>query len=339
MGNGTDRLVERALSGLTPEVQQAFADDPIGTATSHLGLRVAEVPQVSEQRVSGGHCDGVSFLDHGVLLYARTKSKRENFTIAHEVGHWLIDNTSGIYDRIAEQPNPLIIIESLCDRIAQQLLLPEATIDRVLDGEVLRAEHLQKLSRMTHASRAASSIALARRLPGAGAVAFASRDTGAIEYSSIQPHPEHGWPTAFPWPGQELPTGSPLLNLGFGQRSTRLSAWITPWRATADFYTDGFADDYYVYLVFSDTNLWNITTGFAAQALSFDQRPTQTITCCGRTRQVRGFPCSRCRQIECPTCHECACDKRRTQESACAQCGNLVLPHLLDADGLCELCA
>lgn len=337
MGKGTDKKIEQALSQLLPAVRARFAEDPIGAITS-LGIDVSEAPKMQMSRDDGGHCDGVSFLEHDVILYTRTKSKRENFTLAHELGHWLINRTEGIYDWVGDQPNPMAIIENLCDRIAQSLLLPEALINQVVGDEPLRAEHLLELHRQSNASRAASSVALVRRLPGAGAIAYASRDTGAIEHASIQPHPEHGWPTVFPWPGQSVPQG-PFLELGAGQRVTRLSAWYTPWRNTADFYIDAIADDFYVYLVFSETNLWNITTGFAAQPLEYDKRPTQKFFCCGQQRVARGYPCGTCGRIPCPNCNECLCDKRAAKTSNCRQCNSVVMPHLLNEKGLCELCA
>ena len=142
----------------------------------------------------------------------------------------------------------------------------------------------------------------------------------------------------FPWPGQSVPQG-PFLELGAGQRVTRLSAWYTPWRNTADFYIDAIADDFYVYLVFSETNLWNITTGFAAQPLEYDKRPTQKFFCGGQQRVARGYPCGTCGRIPCPHCNECLCDKRAAKTSNCRQCNSVVMPHLLNEKGLCELCA
>lgn len=339
MGSGTDRIVERALARLSPNVREAFARDPLGTVQTHLGLSVAEVPELADRRSSGGRCDGVSFLEHGVLLFARTRSKRYNFTIAHEVGHWLVDQTAGIYDWIGDQPDPQAILENLCDRIAQRLLLPDTVIDQVVGEGPLRASHLLRLASVSNASRAASCIGIVRRLPGAGAVAYASRETGAIAYSSIQPHPELGWPTVYPWPGQSLPEGSPFLQLGTGQESTKLSAWTSRWGKTVDYFIDAVADEDYIYLIFSDMNIWQITTGFVPKELQFDRRPHQTIFCCGQERAVRGYPCASCGQISCPKCGRCRCDKRSSHETPCSDCGTVYLPHLLDTDGRCEMCA
>jgi Zn-dependent peptidase ImmA (M78 family) len=337
MGSGTDRWVARALAQLPADIRTQFVDDPIG-AIRRLGISVSESLTVDEHRDDGGHCDGVSFLDHNVMLYARTKSKRENFTLAHELGHWLINRTDGVYDWIGDQPRPMANIETMCDRIAQQLLLPQDRIDAIVGAGPIRARHVIDLNQQSKASRAAASIALVRRLPAAGAVAYASRDTAAIEHASIQPHPEHGWPTVFPWPGQELPEGS-LRDLSAGEASTRLSAWHTPWGKSADYYIDAVADDFYVYMVFSTTNIWDIATGFAAQEIDYDARLSQKIVCCGMERTARGFPCNGCGQIQCPNCRECKCDKRAKREGKCGNCKTVMLPHLLNEYGLCESCA
>lgn len=339
MSSGTDRRVAGLLNRLPPAVRGRFAHDPVGTLTDVFGFRVVAAPQLDQQRDDGGHCDGVSFFDSGVILYAPTKSKRQHFTLAHELGHWLIDQTPGFYDWIGDHPSPMAVIENLCDRVAQQLLLPDEVIDRVISRGPVRAEHVRALNRESNASRAASCIALCRRLPGAGAAAFASRETGEIEYSSIQPHPEHGWPTVYPWPGQALPHGGPFLDLGTGEHVTRLATWYAPWRTTAEYYVDAEADDYYLYLLFSDTDLWTAPGSFVAKPLEFDSRPRQTIVCCGAERTARGYPCARCGQIACPQCGDCRCEKRQRRDVRCRQCNALVLPHLLDPAGLCEICA
>jgi len=339
MGKGTDRLVTKLVDSLPDGFAEDFARSPKSAITAHLGLTVDEAEHLNQSRPNGGHCDGVSFLEHGVILYAKTRSKRENFTLAHEVGHWAIERVEGVYDWVAGQREPLIVLENLCDRLAQALLLPQSTIDATLGIGPLRAHHILELHRSTLASRAAACIALSTRLPSAGAVAYASRETGAIEYASIQPHPEHGWPTVYPWPGQAIRPGSALLGLGDGQMSTRLSTWYSPWRTQAEYFVDAIADDTYIYAVFSEANLWGVKPPIAVPEFEYDKRPRQTIECCGQTRQVRGYPCNVCGSIPCSECGLCAHEKLNQADKPCKGCWLLFTPHLLNDEDLCEECA
>ena len=135
-----DSCVELALAVLPPDLQAAFAIDPSGVLRQRLGLKVQAVDKLSDSRSDGGACDGVSFLEDGVILYAPTPySRRENFTLAHELGHWLVDQTEAIYDWLADQREPARMLETLCDRIAQRLLLPRTVVRTVVGGGPVQA--------------------------------------------------------------------------------------------------------------------------------------------------------------------------------------------------------
>jgi len=86
-----ENCVEQALSLLADDVRARFAGDPMVVLRDDLKLTVTAVEHLSEARTDGGACDGVSFLKDGVILYAPTPwSRRENFTLAHELGHWVL---------------------------------------------------------------------------------------------------------------------------------------------------------------------------------------------------------------------------------------------------------
>lgn len=141
-----DRATELALGALETSISTRFASDPIGALREDLDLKVQPVEHLTERREDGGACDGVSYLQDGVILYAPTgSSKRENFTLAHELGHWLIEQQEELYDSLADQDEPQRMLETLCDRIAQRLLLPESLIDSVVGLGPLRATHVLEM--------------------------------------------------------------------------------------------------------------------------------------------------------------------------------------------------
>lgn len=125
--------VGQALSVLTDDVRARFAGDLFSVLRDDLELTVRAVEHLARSRDGGGACDGVSFLQGGVILYAPTPaSRRENFTLAHELGHWLAERAPDIYDWIADQDEPGRLLETVCDPIAQQLLLPESAATAVI---------------------------------------------------------------------------------------------------------------------------------------------------------------------------------------------------------------
>ena len=98
-----EECVEAALAVLTPQVRVGFAADPITVLRDGLDLKVQQAPHLAQRRGDGGACDGVSFLQDRVILFAPTPySRRENFTLAHELGHWLVTQTPPVYDWLFE---------------------------------------------------------------------------------------------------------------------------------------------------------------------------------------------------------------------------------------------
>ena len=119
---------DRLAATVTVDVRARFADDPKGTVTRQLGLRIVPSAALERSRGDKGSCDGVSIIEDGVIHYALTPfSKRENFTIAHEVGHFLVDSfdpEDDIWDWLADQPDSRRLVEDTCDLVARRLLLP-----------------------------------------------------------------------------------------------------------------------------------------------------------------------------------------------------------------------
>lgn len=330
--------VEQALSLLADDVRARFAQRPLGVLRSDLGLTVTAVEHLANARDDGGACDGVSFLQDGVILYAPTPmSRRENFTLAHELGHWLAEKAPDIYDWLADQDDPGRLLETVCDRIAQRLLLPEKAARAVVGDGPLKAQHLIDLHAATQASRPVCAIALAKHLPGLGAIAIIDRYTGTVAHASVKPDPDQGWPTVFPWRDQQLPDGHPLLGLASGASTSRRLPWRTPWGTQADFYIDAVGDDRRVIAVFCGSDLWGIERFHAPVEREFDARPLLSGSCCGTTFERRGYPCPSCREPFCPRCGDCRCERDAKREVTCTGCFLQFQPHLV-VDGLCVDC-
>ncbi|MGH3761326.1 ImmA/IrrE family metallo-endopeptidase [Actinophytocola sp.] len=332
-----DECVELALGYLDHGVRARFANDPLGTLRRELGLTVEAAEHLANRRGDGGACDGVSFLRDNVVLYAPTPyNRRENFTLAHELGHWLVGQVEGLYDWLADQDAPGPLLETLCDRIAQQLLLSASAIDRVVKDGPIRAQHVLDLYNDSRASVPACAIGLAQRLPHVGAIMITDRDT--VEYASVKPDADQGWPIVVPWPGQSVPHGHPLRNLSAGESVVRKTFWCAPWGDREDYYVDAIGTDKRVIAVFSAVDVWDCEELHLDQPREFDQRPVRSIHCCGTIQTVRGYPCQDCGEPFCPQCGKCRCLRLADREQRCSKCTLNYQPHLI-VDGLCVECS
>jgi hypothetical protein len=318
VGVDLDGCVQASIAVLSGDVCRKFSGDPLTVLTAELGLTVRAVDHLARSRDAGGACDGLSFLEDGVILYAPTPaSRRENFTLAHELGHWLAERAPGVYDWLADQDDPGRLLETVCDWIAQHLLLPDSAAQAVVGSGPVRAGHLFKLYDVTHASRPVCAIALAKQLAGLGAVAILDCATREVTHASVNPDPERGWPTVFPWPGQRPGAGHPLSALLAGNSLTRRLTWRTPWNSQAEFYVDAVSDGKRIVAVFSDQDLWACETFHSPIERAFDTRPSLRGHCCGAAFERRGYPCSTCRLPFCPKCGNCRCDRDAAREVQC----------------------
>lgn len=333
-----DECAAIALAGLADDVASCFADDPLGTLRNDLELTVRAVDHLDDSRTDGGACDGISYLSDGVVLYRSTGNRRENFTLAHELGHWLVDQTDAIYDRLADLNGAAKLLESVCDRIARLLLLPDDRLASVVTSSVVEAKHVIDLYNATNASIHACVIALQDRLPAMGAVLVIRHREDEILYASVRPDDEHGWPKVYPWPGQALPMAHPLRNIRPGGTLRQRTFWTMPWGERADYYMDAVADARRTIVVLSADDLWQAERFHPTIKRDFDQRPELEVHCCGQLHKFRGWPCDTCGEGYCPTCSNCRCQKQMASEVLCAgTCFMQYLPHLL-VNGLCEDC-
>lgn len=330
--------VERAIGLLDAPTREQFALDPEVALTSQLGLTVRAVDTLSNSRADGGFCDAMSFLEDGVILYAPTpNSRRQNFTLAHELGHWIVEQDQGLFDWIADQADPPALLETICDQIAQRLLLPEALTQDVVGSGPVRARHVQDLYESSQASYQACSIAIARHLRGLGAIVLIDRFDGQVHHASIQPDPDDGWPEVYPWRGHVLPEGHGLREFTPGTTFTRRTTWRDSWGRSADFFADAIADERRIIAILAGDDIWKVEPGYVIQPRDFDKRPLLHVYCCGQDRSFRGYPCPTCGRGFCPVCKKCQCDRAAKSEENCSSCNMVLRRHLL-VDGLCESC-
>lgn len=330
--------VELVLEQVPLEARPSLASNPIQAVTDVFALRVRSANHLGQKHGAGGVCDGTSFLEDGVLLYAPTPhSNRENFTILHELGHWLVDQDEVILSWLADQNGAEKLLETVCDRIAQKLLVPESAIDRAIGSGPLRAQHVIDLFEALEASQPACAIGIAGSLRGMGAVVIIDSYRRVVQYSSVKPDPHDGWPSVIPWPEQLLPDGHPLSRLKSGESTTERMEWVNPWGNREHFYVDALAAGGRVYAIFSGTDLWKAVDFHPNAERQFDKRLQLSGFCCGTDFEVRGYLCGSCAKPYCPNCSRCRCEVSESRERICSECCMTRPRHQL-LDGICTEC-
>jgi hypothetical protein len=210
------------LAGAIPEdLRRALSADPETALSGLPGIRVMTVPQLRDARGAGGWCDGLSFMNDGLICYAPSpRSRRQNFTLLHEFAHLCVDGDDDALDWLADRADPSADLERLCDAIAAEILIPARVVARLLGGSSPEPDHLRQLYAASSASEEVCAIALASRIPVRGAVLLIRRDNATVTFTASTGYPILGIPRDL-----SVPPRHPLRDLGTRQR---WAGWTTP---------------------------------------------------------------------------------------------------------------
>lgn len=199
---------QRLVKAISSSQRSIIAMNP-RSGIETLGYTVVAEPALTSRRGAGGMCDGLSFAEHNVVMFAPTPgSKRENFTLLHEVAHILVERDDDTLVWLADRENPAVEIERLCEQIAAMLLVPEGLVEEVVGSGPITADDLRTLIGRAQASGPACAIALTPYLGGEGAVVIIDRATQQVVHSSLR-----GELAIYPWRGVDVPSEHPLHNL------------------------------------------------------------------------------------------------------------------------------
>ena len=316
--------------------REALSADPKSSIVQHFGLSLQQASTLGKRRGAGGWCDGLSFTEEGVVLYAPTPwSRRENFTIAHELGHHLTDadEDDDLWDWLGDHPGRGKFIEDTCDAIASRLLLPREVVTSVLDEHRASGSAVHGLYVTSNASREVCAIAVAERIGCDGFALLAKIDTATVTFAS-----RFGETTPSPWRDDALPESHPLRDLQAGQPQVRESWWPNRHNERRRYYHHAVRDQNdWVYAVFAVNDLWGAAHLHLPEPERLPPRRFQVNCSCGYRGTTTDFPCPVCRKAPCPTCG-CDCDRKaRLPTGQCRHCFRVVRSHLL-VEGLCDDC-
>lgn len=332
----TTRRVQalRIVAALPADQRANIAVDPIG-GIENLGYEAVAEPALTSKRGGGGWCDGMSFAEHNTVLYAPTPgSKRENFTLLHEIAHILVEKDDEALIWLADCDDYEAELERLCEEIAAALVVPEDLIADVVGTGPPTGEDLKTLVTRSAGSGPACAIALSSRL-SSGAVVLIDRMAGTVIHSALRGEDLK----VYPWKGAQVPAGHPLLNLEPGSGTTSRQYWVDTWERRQEYYVSAVATEKRVYAVFSVTDLWSVDRFHGGQEPpEKSQAPRLAIRCaCGYVGMAYGWSCGTCKRQDCPRCGDCDCARRASAQQACSKCFCNAPPVDLE-DGICSNC-
>jgi hypothetical protein len=323
----------RIVGELDEDLRRDLAENLAVAIELHFGLTVTPSDAFGV-RGAGGWCDGVSIIDGGLILYRPTPSRRENFTLMHELAHHLVASNIECLSWLADQPEPFRMLEQLCDQIAAELLVQPHEITAALDDGPPDADAVVALFEATEASRSACAIAVARKLPCAGFVVLVEEGSDEVFFAARARDTR-----PYAWHGDRLPAAHALRQDPPPARA--LAWWPYPTGSVRrEYFMSATTHLGWVFAVFAENNLFGVPGFHIPQTIEADRSYDGEITCpCGYRGKTRWWPCNNCDVSQCPRCGECDCDRRERREKrvACTNCFSSVLPHLL-VDGLCDGC-
>ena len=306
--------------GLSAAQQRRLSTDPV-SALREMDLHVAalEGSFISETC----SCDGAYFPEpyapHPTIGYVRTPgSRRENFTLLHELGHHLIRLDHQLLSKIADQDDRDTIEERICDAFAGHALIPDEAVRSVLDSRRPEAEDERRLFNASIGSHEACAVRLAERLRCEGYVALLERHSRTMRFAATSPECAYAWGRGSPVPIEHPAWRASAAGSYRGQGEV---VWRSGYRR--NFWLDAVGDGTLVLTVFAEDRYW-ADSGLGILSDPSTTRPTPILfsgTCrhCG-ARVYGTRACDKCGDVKCRVCGKCGCGAPIPLEKVCINC-------------------
>jgi Zn-dependent peptidase ImmA (M78 family) len=274
-------------------------------------------------------CDGAFWgSPRPTIAYRPTPgSRRENFTILHEVGHHLVRGNVDVLSALADigTDGGLEAEERVCHLFASRILLPKVLLDQILVGQRPQADHAPRLYEASNASREACAVALANRLGCFGYVVLAEVSTSSVRFAASSPECPYVWRR-----GSKLRSSHNIwraVQRDGGFRGEGPVEWAG---GSKGMWLDALAEGDLVYAVFAQERNWaapglNLLEGGVTSA-----RPIALSGTCAHCGEATwGYqPCEKCGDVRCRKCDRCGCGAPSQATRQCPRC------HLARGPGL-----
>lgn len=324
------------LENLRPNATAGLTRDPFAILRGWDEVEVRLVPETETDAgcsVAGAYLAGAS--PPRLAVAASLSTRRQAFTVLHELGHHLQQSDLTLMAPLLDQPDDGQGLEdAACDAFAAEILLP-GTVTQLHLADGVTAPAIARLwDASPQASRAAACVRAAQRLTAPGQIVLLD-GTGVVQFAAA-----HGLPP--------VGRGSNQADIAVVRDALRSSAQRAQGR-TSLAYRDGIHGQE---LYAQASNIG----GFLVLVVTTDHAPWETRfhlpvaddgprgrawTCeqCGEDFTTYAAPCTRCKAPTCPACGRCDCTPK-VAERRCEGC-NLVHPlRMFDGDSArCRDCA
>lgn len=311
----------RLVASLPAETRFRLAHEPI-PALEGMGVCVLELD--SGLRADVCSCDGAYFalpyVTRPTITYLRTPgSRRQHFTLLHELGHHLVRSRELLLSEIADYEGDRDQLEErICDAFAGLVLIPDEVLQSVVGNRRPVAADLRNLFDACQGSREACAVRLAQRLRCDGYVALLDPKSRSVRFAS--PSPECGYPWAR---GTLIPPDHhawSVISTGV-YRGEGEVAWAS--RHRRNYWLDAVLDGGVIHAVFASDRYW-VATG-----LGILSDPSRTVATpmlmsghCAhcRARVFGTHACDKCGDVTCRTCGRCGCGAPQRSAGVCNRC-------------------
>ncbi len=313
------RLIER----LSAEQRRGLSEDPVAVLGDLGILVVAADPGNTLEKCS---CDGWYVpADYApglrpTIVYVRTPhSRRESFTLLHELCHHLVRLDLALLSEIADADGDGDEMEErICDAFAGRVLIPDEVVRAVLKGGRPRASHLPALFDACNGSLEACAVRLAEHLRCDGYVALLERATHTLRFASTSPEGAYAWGR-----GSKLPSGHPVWRAGESRAYNGEGAVVWASGYQKPMWLDAVGNGAVVCAVFSAERYWGGTgLSILSDAPSTKSMPMLvggTCAHCGAgTYGLRA--CDKCGDVKCRKCGRCGCGAPKPAMRTCTKC-------------------
>ncbi len=330
-------LAQLLEDSLTPEARSGLSKNP-KAAIQGLGVRVMAFENVWANDECG--CDGVYVWEpRPTIAYLPTPgSRRENFTLLHELGHHLYRYSDEAISALGDLDDDdfRIAEENLCDAFAGRTLIPEEAVDAVLGGRRPEARDLPNLFEVSIGSREVCAIRLAERMPCFGYVAVLDPVQHTIRFASASPQCPYRWRR-----GSKLPASHSVWRASNHVNGFRGEGEVIWNGGRKNLWLDAIDDGPVVIAIFSEERYWkasglNILSGTSSIA----RPPAMSGTCKHCDADTWGYhACDKCGDVTCKNCGRCGCGAKVVREMVCSRCGLLLAARLFSGDStVCRDC-
>lgn len=317
------RLVEAAArlrESVLPELRARLAATPV-RALQHMGIRVHALDALATSEACA--CDGAYFPEPyapvPTIGYVSTPgSRREKFTLLHELGHHLLRLDHSLLSRIGDEDDPDAFEERTCDAFAGSILVPDDVTRALLANRRPEAADLMRLYDTSNGSREACAVRLAEHLRCEGYVALLDTPTRTLRFASPSPEAPYRWRR-----GSNIPSGHAAwkaVSTG-AYRGEGEIVWQSGYRQ--QLWLDAVRVGSLVVAIFSADRYWQASDlGILSDPAITRSAPVAfSGTCPHCGSNVYGLrACDQCGNVKCRKCGKCGCGAPPPAQRVCTSC-------------------